>query len=94
MCAAGDIFVSVLNRYVFPSNESASTSPHYWSYEVSGAHIIVLGTYATVGGVNDWYVGGPQYTWLEADLKKINSTLTPWTIVMVRFRVDLGLISG
>lgn len=86
--------MAVTNRYIFPSEDSGSRSPHYYSFEMSGAHIIVLGTYAAVDGINDWYVGSPQYTWLEADLKKINSTLTPWTIVMVRYRVLLGFSQG
>lgn len=61
-------------RYYQPSS---SDSPHYYSYEVSGAHVISLSVYTP------YDANSSQMAWLEEDLESVNRTKTPWLIVMM-----------
>ena len=65
---------SWLARYTFPWRESNSDSPFYYSYNYGAAHVISLSNYVWPNYKYD----SPQYMWLQADLKAINRTLTPW----------------
>ncbi len=68
-------FLAYLKRFKMPFEHSGSHSQLYYSYDVAGAHIIMLGSYAKYGKDSD------QYAWLEQDLMKINRRITPWVIV-------------
>lgn len=57
-------FVSYKARYPVPHNESGSPNPNYYSFNVSGIHIIGLSSYIP------FQRGTPQYQWLENDLKQ------------------------
>ncbi|PNY14255.1 purple acid phosphatase [Trifolium pratense] len=60
-----------------PFQESGSNSNLYYSFDVIGAHIIMLGSYA------DFNVESQQYEWLKLDLAKIDRVKTPWVITLV-----------
>ena len=73
----GDIdgFVAYRARFAVPSNASGSGSKLYYSYDVPGAHVVMLGTYA------DWSSGSKQRSWLARDLARVDRGRTPWLIV-------------
>ncbi|WCJ34329.1 purple acid phosphatase 22 [Euphorbia peplus] len=64
-------------RWQMPYKESDSTSNLYYSFEVVGAHIIMLGSYT------DFDADSDQYKWLEADVAQIDRKKTPWVIVLL-----------
>lgn len=68
-------FLAYEKRFHTPSIFSESNTPLYYSYEVAGLHIIMLGCYA------DFSSKSEQYEWLEKDLAKVDRSRTPWLIV-------------
>ncbi|TXG67815.1 hypothetical protein EZV62_009090 [Acer yangbiense] len=70
-------FASYNARWKMPSEESGSTSNLYYSFEVAGVHIIMLGSYA------DYDKHSDQYNWLKADLLKVDRKKTPWLLVLL-----------
>lgn len=68
-------FVAYNARFAVPSIPSRSNTKLYYSYDVPGAHIVMLGTYA------DWSAGSPQRAWLAADLASVDRARTPWLLV-------------
>lgn len=60
-----------------PYQESGSTSNLYYSFDVAGSHIVMLGSYT------DFDENSAQYKWLEADLDKVDRKTTPWVIVLL-----------
>ncbi|XP_074583073.1 purple acid phosphatase 18 [Curcuma longa] len=64
-------------RWKMPYQESGSTSNLYYSFEVAGAHIIMLGSYT------DYDENSEQYAWLKADLAKVDREKTPWLLVLL-----------
>ncbi|CAL4928389.1 unnamed protein product [Urochloa decumbens] len=67
-------FASYSSRLAFPSEESGSLSPFYYSSDVGGIHLVMLAAYA------DYNKSGEQYRWLERDLAKVDRSVTPWLI--------------
>ncbi|XP_043688128.1 purple acid phosphatase 18-like [Telopea speciosissima] len=63
-------------RWKMPFEESGSNSNLYYSFEVAGVHVIMLGSYADYDEYSD------QYSWLKADLLKVDRNKTPWLIVL------------
>ncbi|XP_057850814.1 purple acid phosphatase 18 isoform X2 [Cryptomeria japonica] len=63
-------------RWRMPFEESGSDSNLYYSFEVAGVHIIMLGSYTDYGKDSD------QYKWLQADFSRVNRRTTPWLIVV------------
>ncbi|KAK6147188.1 hypothetical protein DH2020_018100 [Rehmannia glutinosa] len=70
-------FTSYNARWVMPYEESGSSSNLYYSFEVAGVHVIMLGSYADFGPDSD------QYRWLQSDLGKVDRSKTPWLIAVV-----------
>lgn len=70
-------FTAYNARWLMPYKESQSTSNLYYSFDVSGAHVIMLGSYT------DFDVGSNQYMWLQADLTAVDRTKTPWIFVLL-----------
>ncbi|KAG6509293.1 hypothetical protein ZIOFF_034686 [Zingiber officinale] len=70
-------FKPFTHRYHVPYRSSGSTAPFWYSLKLGSAHIIVLASYSAYGKYT------PQYSWLEAELPKVNRTETPWLIVLV-----------
>ncbi|KAK1283610.1 Purple acid phosphatase 18 [Acorus calamus] len=62
-------------RWKMPFEESGSPSNLYYSFEVAGVHIIMLGSYTDYGKDSE------QYNWLKADLSKVDRQRTPWLLV-------------
>ncbi|KAL5545876.1 hypothetical protein UlMin_005563 [Ulmus minor] len=70
-------FTAYNARWRMPYEDSNSSSNLYYSFDVAGVHVIMLGSYT------DFSQGSEQYTWLEGDLRKIDRERTPWTVVIV-----------
>lgn len=70
-------FTSYNARWPMAYEESGSTSNLYYSFDVAGTHIIMLGSYA------EFSKSSAQYKWLEADLAKVDRTKTPWIFVLL-----------
>ncbi|XP_057975870.1 purple acid phosphatase 18 [Malania oleifera] len=69
-------FESYNARWRMPFEESESTSNLYYSFEVAGVHVVMLGSYADYDKYSD------QYNWLKADLSKVDRKKTPWLLVL------------
>jgi len=54
-----DAFKSYKARWRMPYEESRSNSNLYYSFEVAGVHVVMLGSYAEFGMDSD------QYKWLQ-----------------------------
>ncbi|KAG0555201.1 hypothetical protein KC19_12G152000 [Ceratodon purpureus] len=70
-------FLAFNTRWEMPYNESGSNSNLYYSFEVAGVHVLMLGSYA------EFDSSSAQYKWLQADLAKVDRTKTPWLIAML-----------
>jgi hypothetical protein len=68
-------FLAYETRFWFPSEQSRSHSPFYYSYDVAAAHVVMLGCYV------DYGEGSEQYAWLQQDLARVDRARTPWLIV-------------
>ncbi|KAF3956571.1 hypothetical protein CMV_018311 [Castanea mollissima] len=71
-----DGFASYNARWKMPFEESGSSSNLYYSFEVAGVHVIMLGSYTDYDEQSD------QFSWLKADLSKVDRTKTPWLLVL------------
>ncbi|KAJ6797494.1 purple acid phosphatase 18-like [Iris pallida] len=64
-------------RWKMPYEESGSTSNLYYSFEVAGVHVVMLGSYT------DYHADSDQYAWLKEDLAKVDRERTPWLLVLL-----------
>ncbi|KAF4384102.1 hypothetical protein G4B88_030998 [Cannabis sativa] len=64
-------------RWPMPYLQSASTSNLYYSFEIAGSHVIMLGSYTDFDSDSD------QFKWLAADLAGIDRVKTPWVFALV-----------
>lgn len=67
-------FLSYSRRFRLPHHHSGSKSMLYYSYEVAGVHILMLGSYT------DFEEGSEQYAWLQRDLASVDRQRTPWVV--------------
>lgn len=72
-----DSYRSYNSRWQMPYKESGSDSNLYYSFEVAGVHVIMLGSYANFSENSN------QYKWLQADLAKVDRSTTPWLIAVI-----------
>lgn len=72
-------FTAYNARWRMPFEESGSDSNLYYSFDAAGGgvHVVMLGSYTDFGPDSS------QYRWLEADLKKVDRSRTPWVVVIV-----------
>ncbi|XP_047174873.1 probable purple acid phosphatase 20 [Vigna umbellata] len=70
-------FTAYNARWHMPFEESGSDSNLYYSFNVAGVHVIMLGSYAK------FQPSSPQYNWLKSDLQKVNRGKTPWVLVLI-----------
>ncbi|KAK4478730.1 hypothetical protein RD792_014228 [Penstemon davidsonii] len=70
-------FTAYNARWVMPYEESGSPSNLFYSFEVGGVHVIMLGSYA------EFESDSTQYHWLMSDLKKVDRKRTPWLVVVM-----------
>ncbi|XP_047974309.1 purple acid phosphatase 18-like [Salvia hispanica] len=71
-----DSFKSYNSRWKMPYQESGSASNLFYSFEVAGAHVVMLGSYTDYDKFSD------QYSWLKGDLSKVDRKRTPWLLVL------------
>ncbi|KAL8159957.1 hypothetical protein V2J09_001494 [Rumex salicifolius] len=71
-----DGFQSYNARWKMPFEESGSSSNLYYSFDVAGVHVLMLGSYVECDEYSD------QYGWLKADLAKVDRKRTPWIIAL------------
>ncbi|XP_051130185.1 purple acid phosphatase 22-like [Andrographis paniculata] len=64
-------------RWVMPYEESGSKSNLYYSFEVAGVHVMMLGSYT------DFESGSAQYGWVQEDLGRVNRSRTPWILALI-----------
>ncbi|EPS61933.1 purple acid phosphatase 22, partial [Genlisea aurea] len=64
-------------RWLMPHLESGSPSNLFYSFDVAGAHVVMLGSYTDFGP------GSDQYAWLESDLKGVDRGKTPWLFAVL-----------
>ncbi|CAH9129800.1 unnamed protein product [Cuscuta epithymum] len=67
-------FAAYSSRFAFPSKESGSSSPLYYSFNAGGIHFVMLGGYVAYSKTDD------QYRWLERDLANVDRKVTPWLV--------------
>lgn len=72
-----EAFTAYNARWRMAFEESGSNSNLFYSFEVTGVHVIMLGSYA------DFHPASDQYAWLQSDLGKIDRTRTPWVVVLI-----------
>ncbi|KAK9089682.1 hypothetical protein Scep_028764 [Stephania cephalantha] len=71
-----DGFESYNARWKMPFEESGSSSNLYYSFDVAGVHVLMLGSYADHDEYSD------QYRWLKDDLAKVDRKRTPWVLAL------------
>ncbi|KAL9268632.1 Purple acid phosphatase 18-like protein [Drosera capensis] len=71
-----DGFQSYNARWKMPYEESGSNSNLYYSFEVAGVHVLMLGSFAEYDEHSD------QYSWLKADLAAVDRSRTPWLLAL------------
>ncbi|KAF5781551.1 putative Acid phosphatase [Helianthus annuus] len=71
-----DGFESYNARWKMPYEESGSSSNLFYSFEVAGAHVVMLGSYTYYDENSD------QYNWLKADLSTVDRKKTPWLLAL------------
>lgn len=71
-----DGFQSYNARWKMPFEESGSSSNLYYSFDVAGVHVLMLGSYTDYDEYSD------QYGWLKADLAKVDRKKTPWLLAL------------
>lgn len=64
----------VVTTRLYPMPAPARTNTPWWSYEVGLMHFVGIST------EHSFVVGSEQYLWLEADLKAVDRTVTPWVV--------------
>lgn len=64
-------------RWLMPYQESGSHSNLYYSFDLFGTHVAMLGSYADFDATSD------QYKWLQADLANVDRSKTPWIFVLI-----------
>ncbi|KAI9090620.1 hypothetical protein K1719_028473 [Acacia pycnantha] len=70
-------FTAYNARWRMPFEQSGSDSNLYYSFEVAGVHVIMLGSYT------DFHSDSSQYKWLVGDLQKVDRKKTPWLVVLL-----------
>jgi hypothetical protein len=82
-------------RFRMPSSESGGAANMWYSFDVGPLHVVALSTEsdfpgapdvchvpgASCGGFCDALGCGDWRPWLEADLKSVNRSATPWVVV-------------
>ncbi len=67
-------FLSYSKRFRLPYKHSGSTSNMYYSYDIAGIHVLMLGSYTAFDESSE------QYAWLRKDLESVDRISTPWVV--------------
>ncbi|CAI9097763.1 OLC1v1034247C1 [Oldenlandia corymbosa var. corymbosa] len=70
-------FKAYNSRWLMPHQQSGSKTNLYYSFDVAGVHILMLGSYAEFDSDSD------QYKWLQADLARVDRSKTPWLLALL-----------
>lgn len=70
-------FTAYNARWRMPFEQSGSDSNLYYSFEVAGVHVIMLGSYT------DFDSDSAQYRWIVTDLQKVDRKKTPWILALL-----------
>ncbi|KAK1693113.1 hypothetical protein QYE76_009810 [Lolium multiflorum] len=70
-------FKPFTHRYPTPFRASGSTEPLWYSVKIASAHVVVLSSYSAYGQYT------PQWTWLDAELRRVDRKVTPWLVVLM-----------
>ena len=70
-------FTAYNARWRMPYEESGSDSNLYYSFDVAGVHVIMLGSYT------DFDSDSSQYKWLQKDLQMVDRGKTPWIVALI-----------
>ncbi|KAF7818777.1 putative purple acid phosphatase 20 [Senna tora] len=73
----GRPFTAYNARWRMAFEESGSDSNLYYSFEVAGVHVIMLGSYTQFDSAS------AQYKWVVRDLEKVDRGNTPWIVVLI-----------
>ena len=68
-------FLAYSTRFRVPHHQSGSHSNMYYSYNLAGIHIVMLGSYV------DYSESSDQFAWLSRDLATVDRGRTPWVVV-------------
>ena len=68
-------WLAYTTRFHLPHASAGSASPLYYSYDIAGAHVVMLGSYT------DHDAHSEQAAWLAADLAAVDRARTPWVLV-------------
>ncbi|CAK0731582.1 hypothetical protein CVIRNUC_000014 [Coccomyxa viridis] len=80
-------FASYMARYRTPYQQSKSTTPLYYSWNLGGVHFIMIGAYelqpqpAPYTSTN-MLISATQIAWITADLAAVDRSVTPWIVAM------------
>ncbi|KAL2603251.1 hypothetical protein R1flu_017223, partial [Riccia fluitans] len=69
-------FVAATRRFSTPWKSSHSEGPLYYSVNIGPVHIVSLNSYVSLAKHT------PQYRWMEADLKTVDRSVTPWVVII------------
>ncbi|KAA0153600.1 hypothetical protein FNF29_02988 [Cafeteria roenbergensis] len=69
--AGGECGVATNGWYPMPWD---SIDAPWYSYDVGPVHVVAMGT------EHDFRTGSPQHAWIEADLKAVDRSVTPWIL--------------
>ncbi|GLJ56119.1 hypothetical protein SUGI_1204660 [Cryptomeria japonica] len=64
-------------RWRMPYEQSGSSSNLYYSFDVAGVHVLMLGSYI------DFVKDSEQYKWLQGDLGRVDRGRTAWVIALL-----------
>ncbi|XP_057850810.2 purple acid phosphatase 22 [Cryptomeria japonica] len=64
-------------RWRMPYEQSGSSSNLYYSFDIAGVHVLMLGSY--INFVKD----SEQYKWLQGDLERVDRGRTQWVIALL-----------
>lgn len=78
-------FKSYNSRWSMPYKESGSTSNLYYSFEVAGVHVLMLGSYT------DYSIKSEQYAWLQVSTSSGCLASEPLHHVLAAFACDAQL---
>ncbi|CAN1134134.1 Probable purple acid phosphatase 20 [Linum perenne] len=70
-------FTAYNARWRMPYEESGSTSNLYYSFNVAGVHVIMLGSFT------DFDPSSAQYKWLHSDLAHVDRSKTLWLFALL-----------
>ena len=70
-------FIAYNARCQMPFEESGSSSNPYYSFEIAGVHIVILGSFA------EYEQNSDRYEWLQADLSR--------RLGLLRYYMSLGI---